>query len=97
MSILVSRHHEWREKVVYHGAPGFRLERFPGVMVCLDCGHERQAGGRDYIPCRRKGEFPNSGYSGVLVSRHGRYLGRFRMAGRDPVTGKPTARWSYPA
>jgi hypothetical protein len=86
---LVSRHHEWREKVVYHGARGFRIERDPGVVACLDCGFEKPVGVRSASPCRRKLENVTSGYSGIVVSEDGKVLGRLRMAGRHALTGRP--------
>lgn len=95
MNVLVSRAHEWREKITYHPAPSYRIERHPGVLLCVECGYERLVEVKSYVPCKRRGESPTSGYSGVLLDHRGAYQGRFRMAGEHPITGKPFAQWSY--
>ena len=65
-TILISSHHEMREKVIYHPAPSFRIERHPGVVQCVECGHERRVGEDDGVRCTAKGEMASSGYSGDL-------------------------------
>lgn len=93
--VLISRRHEFRLTTIYHGGATQRIERLDS-LTCMDCGFVKQRGARTYVPCRRKGESPTSGFAGVLIdARTGTYLGRFRMAGRHPITGKPFAQWSY--
>lgn len=94
LGILISRDHEWREKVTCHPVPPYRIERHGGTVKCIDCGHEKPVGVRSYVPCHRKVEQPSSGYSGVLL-RDGEYVGRFRMCGKHPVTDRPFAQWSF--
>ena len=43
--------HDWREKVIYHGAPGYRIERVPGQLVCIDCGMEKALGAKPARSC----------------------------------------------
>lgn len=50
--VMVIEGHDWREKVIYHGAERrWAIERAPQCLVCLTCGFEKQVGVRTLRPC----------------------------------------------
>jgi len=67
--IMIIDGHDWREKVIYHGADQlYRIERVPGQLVCFTCGYEKSTGVPQTRECHEVWS-ERTGYPAVKAAR----------------------------